>query len=465
MSASIMIVEDDPVQRHMLETMLRRKLECKSVSAENGREALDFLERNTIKDIRLVILDLQMPVMDGMETLSILRQKYPSLPVIMLSGNRDIDMVVEAIKLGATDFLNKPFDGDRLKVTVENALKLNALSSEINLLRREKSGQFRFENLIGYDMGLAPCIAIARKAAASDIQVLITGETGTGKEVLAKAIHGESQRCGQPFIAVNCGAIPAQLIESTLFGHEKGSFTGAIGKSLGKFREAEGGTIFLDEIGDLPMDAQVKLLRVLQQKEVEPVGAGKSVPVDVRILSATHQDLKKAVTVGKFREDLYFRLNVLQIEIPPLRNRKQDIPLLARYFIHRFCTAEQQIPKNISKASDQFLVNYDWPGNIRQLENTIHRAIVMNDTGTLEPKDFSVFIHEHTESSAPAPRHDNTIIPFHPDGSFKTPEDIEQELMQLALDKFEGNITQASKAIGMAKSTFYKKLKPYSRTN
>lgn len=458
MPASIMIVEDDPVQRHMLETMLRRKLGYESVSAENGRDAIDFLERNTIRDIRLAILDLQMPVMDGMETLSILRQKYPSLPVIMLSGNRDIDMVVEAIKLGATDFLSKPFDGDRLKVTVENALKLNALNSEVNFLRREKGGQIRFENLIGYDMGLTQCIGIARKAASSDIQVLITGETGTGKEVLAKAIHGESERSGNPFIAVNCGAIPAQLIESTLFGHEKGSFTGAIGKSLGKFREAEGGTIFLDEIGDLPMDAQVKLLRVLQQKEVEPIGAGKAIPVNVRILSATHQDLKKSVTEEKFREDLYFRLNVLQIEIPPLRNRKQDIPLLVRYFINRFCSAEQQISKNISKAADNFLINYDWPGNIRQLENTIHRAIVMNDTGTLEPEDFSVFIHDHTESP-PTSRHDYAIIPVRSDGSFKTPEEIELELMQLALKKFDGNITQAAKAIGMAKSTFYKKMK------
>lgn len=462
MPKPILIVEDDPLQQQMLGTMILRKIGCESHKAHNGRQALDILQDDKNREIALVIMDLHMPVMGGLESLTIIKQTYPTLPVIMLSGSRDADEIVEAMKLGATDFINKPYEPERLQVTIKNTLKMSALSTEITRLRNEKDGTFKFENLIGFETDLSTSVHEARKAAGSDIQVLITGETGTGKEIFAKAIHGESARAGKSFIAVNCGAIPAQLVESTLFGHEKGSFTGAINKSLGKFREADGGTIFLDEIGDLPLDTQVKLLRVLQQKEVEPVGAGHPVPVNVRIISATHHDLKKAVAEGRFREDLYFRLNVLHLHIPPLRERKKDIPLLAQYFIRKICAQENIGFKSLTKDALDFLQNEKWSGNVRQLENALHRAIILSEGNIISEEHFSSDPQNSVTTAQLAISHENksVITPFRADGSFKTPEEIESELIHIALTHHDGNITQAAKAIGMAKSTFYKKMKP-----
>lgn len=464
MTQPVLIVEDDQMQREMLATLLRRKLDFRSHEAGHGREALEILESDRGRAVKLVILDLNMPVMGGLETLEILRQKYPSLPVIMLTGSKDIEDAIQAMKLGAIDFLIKPYEGDRMMVTVRNALKISTLSKEVSRLKNEKEGTFTFENIIGHDRGLAPIVNIGRKAASSDIPVLITGETGTGKEVFAKAIHGESARSGKPFIAVNCGAIPSQLVESTLFGHEKGAFTGATEKVIGKFREAEGGTIFLDEVGELPLDTQVKLLRVLQQKEVEPVGAGKPVPVNVRIISATNRDLQKEIDERNFREDLFFRLNVLQIALPPLRERKQDIPVLAAHFIERFCVNEGGVPKDLSEATEKQLVNYAWPGNVRQLENVINRAMVMSDGNVLDVDDLIGLVSESAPSST------NKTLPVYKDiriisndGDFKTINEIELEAIHLALDYFDNNVTRASKALGMAKSTFYKKMKSQSQ--
>lgn len=460
-----MIVEDDPMQRQMLSTLLTRKLGFNSCTAQHGREALEILERDHNNAIKLIILDVDMPVMGGLETLEILSQKYPALPVIMLTGSHDIQDAVKAMKLGATDFLSKPYEGDRMMVTVKNALKISTLSKEVSRLRNEKQGTLTFKNLIGHDAGLLQIINMARKAAASEIPVLITGETGTGKEVFANAIHGESNRAGKPFIAVNCGAIPSQLVESILFGHEKGSFTGATEKSIGKFREAEGGTIFLDEVGELPLDTQVKLLRALQQKEVEPVGASKPVKVNLRIISATNKDLQTEIQKGHFREDLFFRLNVVQLELPALRHRKTDIPALADHFIERFCIDEGGIPKTISDKALQQLIDYNWPGNIRQLENTINRAMVMSENQTLNPEDMSALFNNDHDNAATAPSNTSQKTPaaiIHTqtdNGTFKTMDEIEHEAMQCALEHYNGNITQASKAIGMAKSTFYKKMK------
>ncbi len=464
MQASVLIVEDEVLQRDMLARLLKRKLGYESLQAEHGRQALDMLKSEEGKSIKIVILDLNMPVMDGLETLGILSQTYPALPVIMLTGTKDIEDAVQAMKLGATDFLTKPFEGERMLVTVKNALKISTLSTELKRIKSEQTGRFTFSGLIGHDGGLAKTIAVARKAASSDIPVLMTGETGVGKEVFSKAIHGESVRAGKPFIAVNCGAIPQQLVESTLFGHEKGSFTGATDKVIGKFREADGGSIFLDEVGELPLDAQVKLLRVLQQKEVEPVGAGKPVPVNVRILSATNRDLEEEVKAGRFREDLYFRLNVLQIELPPLRERRQDIRLLARHFIDRNCAAEGRTPKDIDVEAFAVLEQYEWPGNVRQLENAINRAMVLSEGESLGLADFQSLLEGEGESghlpvfptsgglSGPA------LSLVVSGGEFKTIEEIEREAMQAALAHFDGNTTQAAKALGMAKSTFYRKM-------
>lgn len=465
MSAPILIVDDDLIQRQMLSTLLRRKMDYESCTAENGRVALDIIEQDQDKKIKLVILDLEMPVMDGMETLQILRQKHPDIPAIMLTGSQDIQDAIEAMKLGATDFLTKPFEGDRMMVTVKNALKLSTLSKEVTRLKHESEGKFTFSDLIGNDGGLLPVVSTATKAAASDIPVLITGETGTGKEVFCKAIHGESARTGKPFIAVNCGAIPSQLVESTLFGHEKGSFTGATEKAAGKFREADGGTIFLDEVGELPLDIQVKLLRALQQKEVEPVGSAKPIPVNVRIISATNRDLEQEVQAGNFREDLYFRLNVLQIHLPPLRERKDDIPALTLHFIERFCAGEHMVPKTVSPDAQSKLCTHDWPGNVRELENTLNRAVVVSNSNVIEVEDLwpagtagTTGGHDSFSPITSPALSSTTIDMQQGDGSFKTVKDIEREAVQRALDHFDGNITQAAQAIGMAKSTFYKKI-------
>lgn len=461
MSQPVLIVEDDPLQRQMLATLMRRKLDFGSLEAENGRRALEILATDLASAVKLIILDLDMPVMGGMETLEILRQKYPSIPVIMLTGNKDIEPAVQAMKLGAVDFLTKPYEGERMMVTVRNALRLSILSKEVSRLKSEKEGTFTFENLIGHDGGLLPVVNIGRKAAASDIPVLIGGETGTGKEVFARAIHGESTRAGKPFIAVNCGALPSQLVESILFGHEKGAFTGATEKAIGKFREAEGGTIFLDEIGELPLDSQVKLLRVLQQKEVEPVGASKPIPVNVRIISATNRDLQKEVSNRKFREDLYFRLNVLQIVLPPLHERREDISELSRHFIERFCVNEGALPKTLSKALEEKLIRFEWPGNVRQLENAMSRAMVVSESNVLDVDDFSALFLGVTapqkETASGSTTKLQHIRVLSSDGHFKTAEEIEREAMDIALDHFNHNITQAAKALGMAKSTFYKK--------
>lgn len=459
MPAQILIAEDDPMQQQMLSTLIRRKLDCEVEVAGNGKEALDIIERDTQNAIRLVIMDLDMPVMGGMETLQIIKQRYPAMTVIMLTGSQDIDQAVQAMKLGATDFLNKPYEGERLLVTVKNALKIGLLTKEVSRLKSEKEGRFTFSNLIGHDGALQASVTIGRKAAASDIPVLLTGETGVGKEVFAKAVHGESVRAGKPFIAVNCGAIPSQLVESTLFGHEKGAFTGATEKTIGKFREADGGTIFLDEVGELPLDTQVKLLRVLQQKEVEPVGAGKPVSVNVRIVSATNRNLQDEIKAGHFREDLYFRLNVLNIEVPPLRERSDDIPLLVRHFIDRFCAQNSRAQCDISKDALQMLQGRDWPGNVRQLENAVNRALVLMDGAVLESADFNFQHTAETSFSQPeSPAGSESLQLKNQDGAFKTLDEIELEVMRRVLDLHEGNITRASEALGMAKSTFYRKI-------
>lgn len=464
MISRVLIVDDDPIQRKILGRFLRRELDFDSCEAEHGRAALDLLEADRDGAIKIIILDLSMPVMDGLETLEILAQKFPSLPVIMMTGTNDVNSVVASMKLGAVDFLTKPFESERMLITVKNALKISALTREVSRLKSEQEGRFSFDNLIGHERGLLSVTLLGRKAAPSDLPVLISGETGTGKEVFAKAIHGESKRAGKPFIAVNCGAIPAQLVESTLFGHEKGAFTGATEKTTGKFREADGGTIFLDEVGELPLEAQVKLLRVLQQKEVEPVGAGRPVPVSVRVISATNLDLEEEVKRGRFREDLFFRLNVMQIEMPPLRARKEDIPALAAHFIERYASKEGTLPRALSDDAQDTLQAYEWPGNVRQLENMISRAMVMSDRQILEKQDFAALlsgqnIPQQARTSLPPISTPQDLSLLHEDGSSKTLDQIELEVIQKALERCGQNVTQAAKSIGLAKSTFYKKMK------
>lgn len=447
MNQTILVVEDDHMQRKMISSLLEKKLGMRVIEAASSHIALGILADESKPPIDLILADYLMPETDGMELLQIVKQQYPDMPFIMLTGNSSVKAAVDAMRLGADDFLIKPPEPERLRISIQNALKIHLLEKEVNRIKRQETGTVTFSGLIGHDSGLANIIKVGKKAAASDIPVLMLGETGTGKEVFARAIHGESARVGKPFVAVNCGAIPEHLVESTLFGHEKGAFTGAIKKTIGRFREADGGTIFLDEVGDLPLDAQVKLLRVLQQKEVVPVGDGKPVKVNVRILSATHRDLEKDVASGKFRDDLYFRLNVLPIHAPALRDRRSDIPSLVRHFVERFCVSEKCTIKGITDEAIELLACRDWPGNVRELENILHRAVVLSDKEILDRDDFDLTIQQKKISSG-AP---SLII--------KTMKEIEQDAIDHALKITNGNISRAAELLGIAKSTFYRKMK------
>jgi DNA-binding NtrC family response regulator len=474
MQPRLLLAEDEPVQRQMLSSLLSRKLGYQVTAVENGKEAIAALRTAAPDTFDVVLLDIQMPVMDGFEALRTIHRLMPDVSVLMLTAQKDTDLAVKAIKEGAVDFIVKPPHPDHLDVILKNTLQMRQMRRELSRLKRDKEGGLFFSDLIGYQTGLKEVVQFGRKAAQSDVPVLIHGETGVGKELFARAIHGESKRSGAPFIAINCGAIPANLVESILFGHEKGAFTSATHKTIGKFREAEGGTIFLDEIGELPAEAQVKLLRVLQQQEVEPVGATRPVKVDVRILSATHRDLHSQIRQGAFREDLYFRLNVLPITIPSLRERPEDILLLAEAFIKRFAVLDGIFPKPLTQAAQQYLTSCSWTGNVRELENLIRRSLVLSEESHITDALLHQ-LHDKEYSNRETFSLSQPIIPTqaasHPlatagcfialqqqDGTFKTMAEIEQEVMQAVQKYHNGNITQAAAALAIAKSTFYRKI-------
>jgi DNA-binding NtrC family response regulator len=459
MPETILVCEDDPVQRKMIVLLLTRKLGYLVIEAETGREALTRIDTSNVGDIHAVLLDIGMPGMDGHETLRHIRKHRPDLPVLMLTAQEDTKSAIKAFKAGASDFIIKPPVVMQLDVALKNAIRMSTLSRELTRLKKDKEGALGFDNLIGYDGGLADAIAYGRKAAASDIAVLITGETSTGKELLARAIHGESRRVGASFIAINCSVIPQHAIESILFGHEKGAVAGAIARSIGRLREAERGTVFLDDIHLLPRDAQVKLLRVLQEREIEPVGASKPVKVNIRVISATDHDLRAEVHAGRFREDLYFRLNVLTIDMPSLRSRQEDILPMVEYFIRRISSMDGLPVKTLAADAKRYLKEYAWPGNVRELEGLVHRALVLCEDEVID-RDLLMQIHDkNTSGKLPSVSSGKNINIMQHDGLFKSMEQIECEVMQVALEHFGQNITRAAEALGIAKSTFYRKRK------
>src|SRR3979490_3093594 len=386
MAERVLIVDDDPVARRLVENMVSRA-GYEPVTAEGGDLALAMLTGGKTR-IDCVVLDLVMPDLDGLGVLAKMREAGLDIPVIVQTAHGGIDNVVTAMRAGAVDFVVKPVGMERLSVSLRNALATRALAGEIARLKRSRSGTLTFRDIITRSPKMHAVLRAAEKTARSAIPVLIEGESGVGKELIARAIHGSGDRRAKPFVAVNCGALPENLVESILFGHEKGAFTGAAERHGGKFIEASGGTLFLDEVSELPLAAQVKLLRALQEGAVEAVGGRKLVKVDVRIISATNRKLLDRVKGGQFREDLFYRLHVLPLTIPPLPMRREDIPHLLRHFLARFCAEENRPITGISGEAMTHLSQLDWPGNIRQLENSVYRAVVMSDGDQLGLVDF-----------------------------------------------------------------------------
>ncbi len=482
MTQTILIVDDDPVQRRLLETAISR-IGLNTMTAPGGGPALDLLLSPRAEQISLVLLDLMMPDIDGIELLTKLRAVNPDLAVIVLSAKGGIDAAVDAMRAGANDFLVKPASPERIKVSIQNALKLGVLTGEVTRLKKKKQqNRLVFDDLIAKSAPMRQVIRLGQRAAPSSIPILIEGESGVGKELIARAIQGCSDRAGKPFVTLNCGAIPENLIESILFGHEKGAFTGATDKHLGKFQEADGGTLFLDEIGELRLDMQVKLLRALQEGEIDPVGAKRPVKVDVRIISATNRDLNELTREGRFREDLYYRLNVFPVFIPPLRERREDVPALAQYFVARFSAEENKQVVGFTAEALELLGSYAWPGNVRQLENTIFRAVVLCDGDSLDVVDFpqiaasmGVTTNERkahdtsVASSSTAPSRGTaaparaaspyTISAADPSGQMRKLEEIETELIRMAIGRYDGRMSEVARRLGIGRSTLYRKLK------
>ncbi|MGY8662487.1 sigma-54 dependent transcriptional regulator [Bradyrhizobium sp. UFLA05-109] len=483
MAASILIADDDAVARRLVENMVQ-KCGYETIIVDSGDAALAALTAPDAPAVDAVILDLVMPGLDGMGVLAKIREAGLSVPVIVQTAHGGIDNVISAMRAGAADFVVKPVGMERLQVSLRNALNASALKGELQRIRHSREGRLTFSDIITRSDAMAHVMRAAQKAANSSIPVLIEGDSGVGKEMFARAIHGSGERKAKPFVAVNCGAIPDNLVESILFGHEKGAFTGATERHAGKFVEAHGGTLFLDEVSELPLTAQVKLLRALQEGAVEAVGGRKPEKVDVRIISATNRKLLDRVKQGHFREDLFYRLHVLPLTIPSLRARREDIPHLLRHFLARFAAEENRPITGISGEAMAHLSTLDWPGNIRQLENAVYRAVVMSEGDQLGLDDFPLLggpphqmsdaataplILEPLASMAPAMISGNEI-PIAPlatagslamltsTGEVRPLEEMENEIIRFAISHYRGQMSEVARRLKIGRSTLYRKL-------
>ncbi len=493
---TILIVDDDPVQCRLLEGTLQ-KFGYQTKTIDSGDGALALLTGADGARVDCIILDLVMPNLDGLGVLARLRQAAITVPVIVQTAHGGIDNVVSAMRAGAVDFVVKPVGAERLHVSLRNALNTSALEGEIKRMKHSRFGTLGFNDIITKSPNMHAVLRMAEKASASTIPVLVAGESGVGKELIARAIHGSGERRAKPFIAVNCGAMPENLVESILFGHERGSFTGATERHVGKFVEASGGTLFLDEVGELPGAAQVKLLRAIQEGEVEPVGARKPVKVDVRIISATNRDLIADVKQGRFREDLFYRLHVFPITVPPLRERRADVPALARHFLARFTAEEGKRIRIVTPEALHMLGAFPWPGNIRQLENALFRAVVLAEGDTIGVAEFPQIAAQVSGQTAVeiAPP-DQSGLPIEPDfqavaslpcvfdydapatapatfappvqvdtlpvldagGEVRSLEELEAELIRYAIAHYRGQMSEVARRLKIGRSTLYRKL-------
>jgi len=443
----ILVVDDEEQMRDLLAKVLERKGYQVSVCGD-GAEALAFLEREPVD---LVITDVRMPGLNGMEALRAIKELNPEIVVLIMTAFGSIDQAVQAVKEGAYDYINKPFKIDEILLTIEKALAERRLRHEVTTLRQELRTRYHFENLIGKSRAMQEVFGLIEQVAGSRSTVMVYGKSGTGKELVAKAIHYNSPRSAKAFVAVNCAAIPAELLESELFGHEKGAFTGAIATKVGKFELATGGTLFLDEIGHMRLDLQAKILRALQEREIERVGGTRTIKIDVRILAATNRDLRKAIEEGTFREDLYYRLNVVPITLPPLRQRREDIPLLVEHFIGKYNREFARKVKGFSAGATAALYQYDWPGNVRELENVIERAVALAQSETISLRDLPLEISilggdviEDIQKAGLTLR--------------EARSHFERQYILNILDRVQWNQTEAARVLGLHRNTLAWKL-------
>lgn len=446
----ILIVDDDASQRRLIEFWLQEE----GYATTAVGDGLTGWRSFEAQPPSLVISDIRMPAMSGLDLLGRIKATNPDVPIILITAFGTVTDAVNAMRLGAEDYVLKPLNGDELKVNVRRALERQQLVAENRYLRDLTGSTFRFENLIGQSRKMREVLDLCARVSGRDSTVLLTGESGTGKEVLAKAIHQNSLRAGKPFVTVNCGALPEALAESELFGHRKGSFTGAIADRVGKFEAANEGTIFLDEIGELPLNLQVKLLRVIQEREVDKIGFTQPVKVNVRILAATNRNLKMQIEDSQFREDLFYRLSVVTIEVPPLRDRKDDIPLLVLHFLKTLCARYHIPPLTVTDEAMALILRYVWPGNVRQLENAIERVVVLADGSTIQPDQLPP---EMRESESRIAKIDLRL----PDEGIDL-EEIEKEILLQALQKHSWNQTRAARYLNISRKTLIYRMEKFN---
>jgi two-component system response regulator AtoC len=450
----VLVVDDEENFRHILSVILKKE-KYEVDTACNGDEALQKISSDPFDQI---LCDIRMPGMDGLDFLKEVQKMEAGTNVIMMSAYGTLDTAIEAMKLGAYDYISKPFKPDEIILTLRKAEERERLRKEIELLRKEVKREYSFDNIVSKNEKMQQIFEVIQKVAQYKSTVLITGESGTGKEVVARTLHHQSDRSQHPFIPINCGAIPENLLESELFGHTKGAFTDAIRTKKGLFEEADGGTLFLDEIGELPAQLQVKLLRVLQDGEIRRVGESKSVQIDVRIVAATVKDLVKEVSEGRFRDDLFYRLNVVPVHIPPLRERKEDIPLLITHFIKKH---SQSLGKNVAGIEPkalEALMNYKWYGNVRELENTIERAMVLADGENIEPGNLPTDVQNFQEKAEILPLTEEEY------SIKKSSKVLETTLIRRALKRTKGNHTHAARLLEISHRALLYKIKEYGIT-
>lgn len=454
----LLLIDDEPAQRRLVAALAARG-GWRAIFAADGETAIATLGTQDGMQLDAIVLDHWAPGADATSLIASLRERRPALPILMLTANGSVSHAVSAMRAGATDFLVKPLAPDRFLAALEAAV-VGTSAGELRPLTEKIPALLAFDEIVGSSPDFRAALAIAAKAARARVAILLEGEIGVGKEVIAEAIHAASPRAKKPMTTVNCGAIPANLVESELFGHEKGAFTGAFERKIGRFQEADGATLFLDEIDEMPLDAQVKLLHVLQTGEVHAIGARHPREVDVRVIAATNKRLIDEVDAGRFREDLYYRLNAVQVSIPPLRERTGDIPALARHLLARIAEQPGLRSLGITDAALALLVQYDWPGNVRQLQNALFRAAVLCEDSALTEDDFPQIASLGNRQRIPAAAAlgGGGVTLFRPDGNLRALDEIEADVIRLAIGHYRGRMTEVARRLGIGRSTLYRKL-------